>query len=133
MDAILNNSKRSMIPAGHHSDSDSTVFPLPKSSITWFGGIFARLPPLAAGLLCHMHGKRNKRIRNKVFSLVFRHRERRKSSKRIKQSSLPTSSNEDEPSRWVQTANFVCRYGFDILDSLQQHIGETGASCNKMY
>ena len=50
MDAISNNSKRSMMPAGHHSDSDSTLLPLPKSSITWFGGIFARLPPLAAGL-----------------------------------------------------------------------------------
>ena len=51
MDAILNNSKRSMMPAGHHSDYDSTLLPKPKSSITWFGGIFARLPPLAAGLL----------------------------------------------------------------------------------
>ena len=40
-----------MMPAGHHSDSDSTLLPLPKSSITWFGGIFARLPPLAAGLV----------------------------------------------------------------------------------
>ena len=50
MDAILNNSKRSMMPAGHHSDSDSTLLPLPKSSITWLGGIFARLPPLAARL-----------------------------------------------------------------------------------
>ena len=39
-----------MMPAGHHSDSDSTLLPLPKSTITWFGGIFARLPPLAAGL-----------------------------------------------------------------------------------
>ena len=38
------------MPAGQHSDSDSTLRPLPKSSITWFGGIFARLPPLAAGL-----------------------------------------------------------------------------------
>ena len=34
-----------MMPAGHHSDSDSTILPLPKSAITWFGGIFARLPP----------------------------------------------------------------------------------------
>ena len=51
LDAILNNSKRSMMPAGHHSDSDSTLLPLPKSAITWFGGIFARLPPLAAGLI----------------------------------------------------------------------------------
>ena len=32
-----------MIPAGRHSDSDSTLLPLPKSAITWFGGIFARL------------------------------------------------------------------------------------------
>ena len=40
-----------MMPAGHHSDSDSTLLPLPKSSITWFGGIFARLPPLAARLV----------------------------------------------------------------------------------
>ena len=40
-----------MMPAGHHSDSDSTLLPLPKSSITWLGGIFARLPPLAARLL----------------------------------------------------------------------------------
>ena len=40
-----------MMPAGHHSDSDSTLLPLPKSTITWFGGIFARLSPLAAGLL----------------------------------------------------------------------------------
>ena len=32
-----------MMPAGHHSDSDSTLLPLPKSAITWFGGIFARL------------------------------------------------------------------------------------------
>ena len=40
-----------MMPAGHHSDSDSTLLPLPKSAITWFGGIFARLPPLAAGLV----------------------------------------------------------------------------------
>ncbi len=47
----MNNSKRSMMPAGYHSDSDSTLLPLPKSAITWFGGIFARLPPLAAGLL----------------------------------------------------------------------------------
>ena len=38
------------MPAGHHSDYDSTLLPLPKSAITWFGGIFARLPPLAAGL-----------------------------------------------------------------------------------
>ena len=30
-----------MMPAGHHSDSDSTLLPLPKSAITWFGGIFA--------------------------------------------------------------------------------------------
>ena len=51
MDAILNISKRSMMPAGHHSDSDSTLLPLPKSAITWLGGIFARLPPLAARLL----------------------------------------------------------------------------------
>ena len=50
MDAILNISKRSMMPAGHHSDSDSTLLPLPKSAITWLGGIFARLPPLAARL-----------------------------------------------------------------------------------
>ena len=50
MDAILNNSKRSMMPAGHHSDSDATLLPLPKSPITWFGSIFARLPPLAARL-----------------------------------------------------------------------------------
>ena len=40
-----------MMPAGHHSDSDSTLLPLPKSAITWLGGIFARLPPLAARLL----------------------------------------------------------------------------------
>ena len=40
-----------MMPAGHHSDSDSTVLPLPKSPITWLGGIFASLPPLAAGLI----------------------------------------------------------------------------------
>ena len=39
-----------MMPAGHHSDSDSTLLPLPKSVITWLGGIFARLPPLAARL-----------------------------------------------------------------------------------
>ena len=39
-----------MMPAGHHSDSDSILLPIPKSAITWFGGIFARLPPLAAGL-----------------------------------------------------------------------------------
>ena len=51
LDAILNNSKCSMMPAGHHSDSDSTLLPLPKSAITWFGGIFARLPPLAAGII----------------------------------------------------------------------------------
>ena len=31
------------MPAGHHLDSDSTLLPLPKSAITWFGGIFARL------------------------------------------------------------------------------------------
>ena len=43
LDAILNNSKRSMMLAGHHSYSDSTLLPLPKSAITWFGGIFARL------------------------------------------------------------------------------------------
>ena len=52
-DAILNNSKRSIMPARHHSDSDSTLLPLPKSAITWFGGIFARLREnayLAAGL-----------------------------------------------------------------------------------
>ena len=53
MDAILNNSKRSMMPAGHHSDSDYTLLPLPKSAITWFGGIFARSPPLAARLKRH--------------------------------------------------------------------------------
>ena len=40
-----------MMPAGHHSDSDYTLLPLPKSAITWLGGIFARLPPLAARLL----------------------------------------------------------------------------------
>ena len=40
-----------MMPAGHHSDSGSTLLPLPKLAITWFGGIFARLPPLAAGLV----------------------------------------------------------------------------------
>ena len=40
LDAILNYSKRSMMPAGHHSVSDSTLLPLPKSLITWFGGIF---------------------------------------------------------------------------------------------
>ena len=56
LDAILNNSKCSTMPAGHHSDSDSTLLPLPKSSITWFGGIFARLPPLAAGLYLY-HSK----------------------------------------------------------------------------
>ena len=40
-----------MMPvAGHHSDSDSTLLPLPKSGTTWFGDIFARLTPLAAGL-----------------------------------------------------------------------------------
>ena len=42
-----------MMPAGHHSDSDSTLLPLPKSAITWVGGIFARLREnayLAAGL-----------------------------------------------------------------------------------
>ena len=45
-----------MMPDGHHSDSDSTLLPLPKSAITWFGGIFARLPPLAAGLhVCRRH------------------------------------------------------------------------------
>ena len=32
-----------MMPAGHPSDSDYTLLPLPKSAITWFGGIFARL------------------------------------------------------------------------------------------
>ena len=37
-------------PSRHHSYYDSTLLPLPKSSITWLGGIFARLPPLAAGL-----------------------------------------------------------------------------------
>ena len=50
LDAILNNSKCSIMPAGRHSDSDSTLLPLPKSAVTWFGGIFARLTPLAAGL-----------------------------------------------------------------------------------
>ena len=39
-----------MMPARHHSDFDSTLLPLAKSAITWFGGIFARLTPLAAGL-----------------------------------------------------------------------------------
>ena len=34
-----------MMPAGHHSDSDSTLLPLPKSSITWFGGIFCKVTP----------------------------------------------------------------------------------------
>ena len=58
MDAILNISKRSMMPAGHHSDSDSTLLPLPKSAITWLGGIFARLPPLAARLLGRMRSSR---------------------------------------------------------------------------
>ena len=32
-----------MMPAGQYSDSDSTLLPLPKSAITLFGGIFARL------------------------------------------------------------------------------------------
>ena len=32
--AILKNSKRSKMPAGHHSDSDSTLLPLLKSTIT---------------------------------------------------------------------------------------------------
>ena len=40
-----------MMPAGYHSDSDSTLLPLQKSAITWFGGTFARLPPLAAGII----------------------------------------------------------------------------------
>ena len=31
-----------MMPAGHHSDSDYTLLPLPKSAVTWLGGIFAR-------------------------------------------------------------------------------------------
>ena len=39
----MNNSKRSMMPVGHHSDSDFTLLPLPKPAITWFGCIFARL------------------------------------------------------------------------------------------
>ena len=38
----LENSKRSKMPAGHHSDSDSTLLSLLKSTITCFGGIFAR-------------------------------------------------------------------------------------------
>ena len=38
LDAILNNSTRSMMPYGHHLDSDSTLLPLTKSAITWFGG-----------------------------------------------------------------------------------------------
>ena len=29
--------------AGYHSDSDHTLLPLPKSAITWFGSISARL------------------------------------------------------------------------------------------
>ena len=37
--------------AGHHPDSDSTLLSLLKSAITWFGGIFARLTPLAVGLI----------------------------------------------------------------------------------
>ena len=54
MDAILNNSTRSMKPAGHHSDSDSALLPLLKSAITWFGGIlqgWRKNAYLAAGLL----------------------------------------------------------------------------------
>ena len=46
----MNNSKRSTMPAGHHSDSDSTLLPLPKSAIIWFGGIFENAY-LAAGLV----------------------------------------------------------------------------------
>ena len=34
--------QRSKMPAGHHSDSDSTLLPLLKSTLTCFGGIFAR-------------------------------------------------------------------------------------------
>ena len=50
LDAILDFSKRSMMPARHHADPDSTPLPVPKSAITCLGGIFARLPLLAAGL-----------------------------------------------------------------------------------
>ena len=41
--AKLNNSERSMMTAGHHSESEYTLLPLPKSTITWFGGILSRL------------------------------------------------------------------------------------------
>ena len=48
-----------MMPAGHHSDSDSTLLPLPKSALTWFGGIFARLRYyLAAGLFAKLNCRR---------------------------------------------------------------------------
>ena len=40
-DAILNNSKRSMMPAGHQSDSDSTLLSLTKSAITWIWAYLA--------------------------------------------------------------------------------------------
>ena len=57
-----------MMPAGHHSYSDSTLLPLPKSAITWFGGIFARLPPLAAGLSTMPQ----RRIRSSWWPIQFR-------------------------------------------------------------
>ena len=55
LDALLNNSKRSLMPGGHHSDSDSTLLPPSSSAITWFGGNLARLAPLAAGLYAIIH------------------------------------------------------------------------------
>ena len=49
--AILNFSKRSMIPARYHADPDSACLPLPKSAKSCCGGIFARLAMMAARLL----------------------------------------------------------------------------------
>ena len=42
MDANLNISKHSMMPAGHHAVSDSTGLPLKEYAKTCLWGIFAR-------------------------------------------------------------------------------------------
>ena len=55
LDAILNLQKLSMMSAGHHSDSESTVFAVSKSVKTCFflggGGYFCKVQLLATEIL----------------------------------------------------------------------------------
>ena len=67
-----------MMPAGHHSNSDSTLLPLPKSAITWFGGIFARLREkclLGCWTICSP-GEGKEKERKTTYEMARLHRER---------------------------------------------------------